>query len=148
MARLPGRKPVSQQDRLLPHFGNLPQRAHRSNVPIDPKATYVANWNVTYQRQLPGNWLVSASYLGNHTTHLWSDRGEANPAVYIPGNCAAGQYGLTAPGPCFITSNTPFRRRLHLANPTLGAAYASINTMDDGAVAHYTTACCYRCSIA
>jgi hypothetical protein len=107
------------------------------NMPINPNPTYVANWNATYQRQLPGSWMVSVSYLGNKTTHLWSDRGEVNPAVYIPGNCVAGQYGLTAPGLCSTTSNTNFRRRLYLANPTLGAAYASINTMDDGAVAHY-----------
>ena len=107
------------------------------NMPIDPKPTYVANWNATYQRQLPGSWMVSVSYLSNKTTHLWSDRGEVNPAVYIPGNCVAGQYGLTASGLCSTTSNTNFRRRLYLANPTLGAAYASINTMDDGAVAHY-----------
>src|SRR6516225_4434402 len=64
------------------------------NMPIDPKPTYVANWNVTYQRQLFGGWIGSVSYLGNKTTHLWSDRGEVNPAIYVPGNCTAGQYGL------------------------------------------------------
>jgi hypothetical protein len=106
-------------------------------MPIDPKPTYVANWNVTYQRQLFGGWIGSVSYLGNKTTHLWSDRGEVNPAIYVPGNCTAGQYGLTKPGACSTTSNTNFRRRFYLANPTLGAAYASVNTMDDGAVAHY-----------
>ena len=127
----PGGNPFPNKTAFFPTSGIY------VNMPIDPKPTYVANWNVTYQRQLPANWLVSISYLGNKTTHLWSDRGEVNPAIYIPGNCVAGQYGLTAPGPCSTTSNTPFRRRLYLANPTLGAAYASINTMDDGAVAHY-----------
>ncbi|HWZ30951.1 MAG TPA: carboxypeptidase-like regulatory domain-containing protein [Bryobacteraceae bacterium] len=107
------------------------------NMPIDPKPTYVAQWNATYQRQLHGGWMVSASYLGNKTTHLWSSGGEVNPAVYIPGNCVAGQYGLTKDGLCSTTSNTQSRRRLVLLNPTLGPAYASINTMDDGAVAHY-----------
>jgi hypothetical protein len=127
----PGGNPFPNKTAFFPTSGIY------VNMPINPKPTYVANWNVTYQRQLPANWLVSISYLGNKTTHLWSDRGEVNPAVYIPGNCVAGQYGLTAPGPCSTTSNTLFRRRLYLANPTLGAAYASINTMDDGAVAHY-----------
>src|SRR5207248_7775278 len=42
------------------------------NMPIDPKPTYVATWNATYQRQLPGAWLASISYLGNKTTLLWS----------------------------------------------------------------------------
>src|SRR5262249_37722835 len=60
-----------------------------------------------------------------------------NPAVYFPGNCPAGQFGLTAAGLCSTTSNTQSRRVLALLNPTTGAAYASINTSDDGAVAHY-----------
>jgi hypothetical protein len=128
----PGGNPFPQNGKAF-----FPTAGIYVNMPIDPKPTYVANWNITYQRQLPGGWMASASYLGNKTTHLWSDRGEVNPATYIPGNCTAGQYGLTAPGPCSTTSNTSFRRRFYLANPTLGAAYASVNTMDDGAVAHY-----------
>ncbi len=107
------------------------------NMPINPKPTYVGNWNMTYQRQVANNWMISLSYLGNKTTHLWSSGGEMNPAVYIPGNCVAGQYGLTKAGPCSSTSNTNQRRVLYLADPATGKAYASINTMDDGAVAHY-----------
>jgi hypothetical protein len=107
------------------------------NMPINPKPTYVANWNATYQRQFAKAWLFSISYLGNKTTHLWSTGGETNPAVYIPGNCAAGQYGLTKAGACSTTSNTNQRRILYIANPATGKYYASINTMDDGAVAHY-----------
>jgi Carboxypeptidase regulatory-like domain len=106
------------------------------NMPINPKPTYVANWNVTYQRQF-GTWLVSISYLGNKTTHLWGQGGEMDPAVYIPGNCTAGQYGLTTAGACSTTSNTQYRRVFYLANPANGIAYGSVNTMDDGAVAHY-----------
>ncbi|HEY3738642.1 MAG TPA: carboxypeptidase-like regulatory domain-containing protein [Bryobacteraceae bacterium] len=107
------------------------------NMPINPKPTYVANWNATYQRQLRGNWLFSISYLGNKTTHLWGQGGEMDPSVYVPGNCAAGQYGLTAAGPCSTTSNVQFRRLFYLSNPATGIAYGSVNTMDDGAVAHY-----------
>jgi len=106
------------------------------NMPINPKPTYVANWNITYQRQLFKDWVVSATYLGNKTTHLWI-AGEINPAVYVPGSCTAGQFGLTAAGPCSTTGNPNFRRVLYTANPTTGAAYASIDTADDGAVAHY-----------
>src|SRR5258708_2261842 len=57
------------------------------------------------------------------TMYLGMDGGEINPAVYQ--------------GPSSSTSNTNQRRRLYLANPTLGAAYASINTADDGAVPHH-----------
>jgi hypothetical protein len=106
------------------------------NMPITTNPTYVANWNLTYQRQFFKDWVFSASYLGNKTTHLWI-AGEINPALYVPGNCVAGQYGLTAPGPCSTTGNPNFRRILYQANPTLGAAYASIDTADEGANAHY-----------
>ncbi|HVW83662.1 MAG TPA: hypothetical protein VHB50_03240, partial [Bryobacteraceae bacterium] len=106
------------------------------NMPINPKPTYVAQWNATYQRQFLNSWVASVSYLGNKTTHLWI-AGEINPAIYVPGNCAAGQYGLTAAGPCSTIGNTNQRRILYQANPALGKSYASIDTADDGAVAHY-----------
>jgi hypothetical protein len=107
------------------------------NFPVNPNPTYVANWNVTYQRQIGRDWMASVSYLGNKTTHLWSNGGETDPSVYIPGNCTAGQYGLTAAGACSTTSNTQYRRIFYLSNPATGLAYGSVNTMDDGAVAHY-----------
>ena len=108
----------------FPHNGKVffPTAGVYVNMPVDPKPTYVANWNVTYQRQI-GTWMASVSYLGNKTTHLWGNGGEINPAIYL--------------GSSSTTSNTNQRRVLYLANPTLGAAYGSINTSDDGAVAHY-----------
>jgi hypothetical protein len=122
----------------FPQHGNLffPQFGTYINMPLNPKPTYVIQWNATYQRQFAHNWLASASYLGNKTTHLWIAE-ERNPAIYIPGNCTAGQYGLTAAGACSTTSNTNQRRLLYLDNPVSGGYYASIDTMDDGAVARY-----------
>jgi hypothetical protein len=97
----------------------------------------VHTWNLSIQRQV-GSWLLSASYLGNHTAHLWSSR-ELNPQVYIPGNCVAGQFGLTAPGPCSNTSgaNTAARRLLTLLNPTWGPWYSTIAYLDAGATSSY-----------
>ncbi|HUA82560.1 MAG TPA: carboxypeptidase-like regulatory domain-containing protein [Bryobacteraceae bacterium] len=108
------------------------------DMPLHPKPTYVMNYNVTYQRELPGQWMVSASYLGDQTRHLWIAL-ERNPALYVPGNCTAGQYGLTAAGPCSNTSTANYeaRRILTGINPTAGLSYASIDEMDDGAVARY-----------
>jgi Carboxypeptidase regulatory-like domain len=105
------------------------------NMPINPRPTYVEQWNVTYQRQIAKDWMASVSYLGNHTVHLWISH-EMDPAMYIPGNCNAGQYGLTAAGPCSTTANTNNRRLLALASPA-GTDYSSIDTMDDGATARY-----------
>ena len=51
------------------------------------------------QKQFAADWLVSASYMGGHAVHVWGAQ-ELNPAVYIPGTCQAGQYGLAAGGPC------------------------------------------------
>ncbi|MEO7143685.1 MAG: TonB-dependent receptor [Bryobacteraceae bacterium] len=98
------------------------------NMPLTSHPTYVAQWNVTYQRQFAGNWLASATYLGNKTTHLWVGS-EINPAVYIPGTCAGK--------PCSTTSNTNQRRVLYLQNPVTGASYASINQADEGSNSHY-----------
>ncbi|HVO97679.1 MAG TPA: carboxypeptidase-like regulatory domain-containing protein [Bryobacteraceae bacterium] len=131
-AGYPGGNPFPQQPGHLffPNFGTY------INMPINPKSTYVINWNVTYQRQLPKSWMASASYLGNQTVHLWIAL-ERNPALYVPGTCTAGQYGLTAAGTCSTTANTNYRRLLYQANPATGIYYASIDTMDDGAVSHY-----------
>ena len=62
---------------------------------------------------------LSASYLGNETSHLWIGN-EINPAVYIPGNCAGK--------PCSSTSNTQARRVLSLANPAAGQYYSQMTT--------------------
>jgi hypothetical protein len=102
------------------------------NMPINPKPTYVSQWNVTYQRQLPGSWLLSASYLGNSTTHLWIAL-ERNPAIFLgTGPCTIAGVSYTT---CSTTGNTN-QRRLFFTTPG-GNSYASIDTADDGAVAHY-----------
>jgi hypothetical protein len=101
------------------------------------KSPQTNTWNLSIQRQF-GKWLLSGSYLGNHTAHLWSSR-ELNPEVYIPGTCSAGQYGLTAPGPCSSTSatNTAARRLLTTLNPTWGPWYTTIAYLDAGATSSY-----------
>lgn len=40
---------------------------------IDPnlKEPYIQQWNVGIQRQLPGNFVVEANYVGNHGVHEW-----------------------------------------------------------------------------
>lgn len=103
-------------------------------MPINPKPTYVAQWNVTYQRQIAKDWVASVSYLGNKTTHLWIAE-ERNPAEYL-GTAPCTINGVNY-STCSSTANTNQRRLLYLSNPTTGVNYASIDTMDDGAVARY-----------
>jgi hypothetical protein len=90
------------------------------NAPLDIKPTYLQQWNLSVQRQV-GEWLFSASYLGNKSTHLWTGR-EANPAVY----------SSTA-----TLANTNQRRVLYLSNPSQGQYYGTLGQIDDGGTSSY-----------
>ncbi len=98
------------------------------NYPLNAHPTYTHQWNLSYQFQLRNDWLISANYLGNKTTHIWTGE-EADPAVYIPGMCNGA--------PCSTTGNTDQRRVLFLQNPVAGSLYTSITQADDGANAQY-----------
>ena len=106
------------------------------NFKLHPQPTYMHQWNLSFQKQLPGDWLFSATYLGNRTVHL--EIGEPyNPGIYVPGNCVAGQYGLTAAGACSNTSNANYRRLMYLENPSKAQNYGALTGFGDGAVASY-----------
>jgi len=59
---------------------------------------------------------VAATYLGNTSTHLWTDY-DSNPAVF---------------GSDASTANTNERRLLYLRNPALGQHYSTLFQLDDG----------------
>ena len=96
----------------------------------------VANWNLSIQRQIPSDFLLTATYIGSHTTHLWMERA-INDGQYVPGNCVAGQFGLTAAGPCSTTGNVQQRRPLTLLNPQAGAYYGLLDLEDPNGSAFY-----------
>jgi len=106
---------------LAPTSVQFPINGSYVSMPIDADVMRVVQWNASYQRQLRGKLLLDVTYMGNRTNGIWLGY-EENPAVYIPGNCVAGQYGLTAPGPCSNGSaaNITARRALTLANPVEG----------------------------
>jgi hypothetical protein len=132
-AGYPGGNPFPTQ---LGSTSFFPTGAGVLTTPLHVSPTYLQQWNLSIQRQIGANWMVAANYIGNETTHLWS-ADQINPAVYIPGNCTAGQYGLTAAGPCSSLTNIAQRRALTLINPTQGAYYAGVGQLDDGATASY-----------
>jgi Carboxypeptidase regulatory-like domain/TonB dependent receptor len=134
-AGFPGGSPYPVQ--LNPNFV-FPQGGYYETVPLNVRNTYLEQWNLTVQKQLGSSWLLRASYMGNDTVHLWTDQ-ELNPAVYIPGNCNAGQYGLTKAGACSSTANTQNRRVLALANPAQGLLYGNLELLDDGGTASYNS---------
>ncbi|HEY6342563.1 MAG TPA: carboxypeptidase regulatory-like domain-containing protein [Bryobacteraceae bacterium] len=122
---------------LSPRFV-FPTGGSYLTVPLHVRNTYLEQTNVSVQKQLGASWVVKGNYLGNDTVHLWTDQ-ELNPIVYIPGPCSAGQYGLTAAGPCSSTANYSARRTLTLQNPAQGAFYAGIEQLNDGGTASYNS---------
>ncbi len=118
-------------------FGFFPTAGVYAVSDPNLKSNQENTWNLAIQRQV-GKWLLSASYVGNHSAHLWSGR-ELNPQIYIPGNCTAGQYGLTSAGACSSTSaaNTAARRKLTILNPTWGPYYNTIALVDGGSTSSY-----------
>jgi hypothetical protein len=90
------------------------------NAPVDTHPTTLQQWNVGVEHQL-GQWILTASYLGNHSSHLWRAT-ELNYAVYGPGAS---------------TRNTNARRVLVLRNPTYGGFYGTIGQLDDTGRSNY-----------
>jgi hypothetical protein len=90
------------------------------NTPLNLQPTSLQQWNGSVQRQF-GDWMASASYLGNRSVHLWRAT-ELNPGVFGPGA---------------TTTNTNTRRVLYLANAAQGQYYGTIGQLDDSGRANY-----------
>jgi hypothetical protein len=103
-------------------------------VDYDTPNMQVAQWNLSVQRQVARDWLVSASYLGTHTIHLWSTQ-QYNPAVFLGlGPCTLNRVSYTV---CSTTANQEARRRLTLENPRTGQFYGFMPKIDTGGTASY-----------
>lgn len=107
-------------------------------LPTNLKDTSVNQWNLVVQHQFGKDWLVSATYMGTESEHLW-DSYQVNPAVFIPGTCQAGQYGLTTAGPCSPAGDTnALQRRLFSIMGYPGSQYfGNVESLDSGATASY-----------
>ncbi|MEQ1948102.1 MAG: carboxypeptidase regulatory-like domain-containing protein [Bryobacteraceae bacterium] len=103
-------------------------------VPPSLRNTMQYSWNFGVQRQITPNLFASATYLGTHIIHLWNAV-ELNPGVFIPGTCAAGQYGLSAAGACTQASTLNARRALNLSTP--GTQLGNLTQYDDGGTQGY-----------
>lgn len=112
-------------------------------MPLHMHPPNTQQWNLSIQRQVGADLLLTANYVGNKSTHRWIGF-QADPAVYIPGTwTGAGSCGslTVAPGPngtaCSSTGNTAARRVLSLINPTAGAGIGTIPFNDDAGNAEY-----------
>jgi hypothetical protein len=112
------------------------------SMPYGIKTTNVGSWNLSIQRQVSTNWLASASYIGNETTHLWVTRA-INPPIYFPGApvngvCTAQGYTLAVAGTtCSTTANIDQRRKLSLERPLDGQYIGFLDEFDDGGTQSY-----------
>jgi hypothetical protein len=87
----------------------------------DLQSTYAQSWNLSLQQQLNRRWLVSASYLGSATPHLWSTSA-VNGAVYLTQQAYPSLFTSAtrcvlegvAYDPCNTTGNINQRRELRL----------------------------------
>jgi hypothetical protein len=129
-AGYPGGNPYPAQ------FGKntfFPTEGSWTVMPYDLQPAQVQSWNLSIQRQVSKDTLVSASYLGSHTIHLLGGD-PLNLATYIPGNGDVNGNCFLDGKPVFFTvrpgtpcstisqnngrfsqfSNTNLRRRLSL----------------------------------
>ena len=124
----------------IPNGNGVPKSIPWSLYPIaitmdyDSPNLHVDQWNLSLQRQIGTDWLVSANYIGNHTTHLYASQ-IINPAVFLGlGPCTINGVSYN---PCSSTANTNQRRRLSLENPAAGQYYGALQRVDPGATASY-----------
>ncbi|HYR90574.1 MAG TPA: carboxypeptidase regulatory-like domain-containing protein, partial [Terriglobia bacterium] len=119
---------VLSKNVVFPTFGS-----YRTD-PFGYKPVTLNQWNLSLQKQIAANWLVSANYVGNSTIHLVTST-QLNPAIFMGlGSCSIN--GASYPV-CSTTANTSQRRALYLQNPSQGQYYGGVNALDDGGTASY-----------
>ena len=97
-------------------------------------APYVNQWNLSVQRQVGKDWLLTANYIGNSQIHMTTSN-LLNPAVFL-GLGACSLNGV-AQATCSTTANQQNRRVESLLNPAQGQYFAGIAYGDDGGTTSY-----------
>jgi len=129
---------VYSHDINFPLFGTYVTTPMQNFHPV-----YMNQWNLSVQRQIGQDWLLTANYAGNSTIHMISSE-NINPAVYVYNgtNVCTLLNGITITGPaggalCSTVANQQSRRVLSLQNAAQGQFYSSIGFIDDGGTASY-----------
>ena len=110
----------------------FPFAAYDPSIPFPPFAAWISmetpdmpiptvqSWNLSLQRQV-GDWVVSGSYMGRQTTHMWAGRA-INEASWAPGDSRR-------------VDNT--RRRLYMLDPVEGGGYSNLTLTEAGGTSQY-----------
>jgi len=113
---------------VFPLFGS-----YRTD-PFDFPQIYINQWNLSVQRQVGKDWLVTANYLGASTIHMVTVQ-PVNPAIFLGlSPCTINGVNYNT---CSTTGNTNQRRVLFLGNPAVGQYYARIDQLDPGGTGTY-----------
>ena len=100
----------------------------------DYQPPYLNQWNLSIQKQVGQDWLLTANYIGSSSIHLTTSN-LANPAVFLGlGPCTINRVNYST---CSTTANQNQRRVLYLENPSQGQYYAGIGYGDDGGTGTY-----------
>jgi hypothetical protein len=129
---------VFNKDTSFVQFGSFNSQSY------DASNTTGASWNLSLQRQVLSDLLVSATYMGSQTSHVWNLQA-INPGVFFPGNpvngvCTAQGFTLvTSTSPCSPTNNSNLnqRRVLYLQNPAEAQYLGLLDQFDDGGTMSY-----------
>jgi hypothetical protein len=138
---VPGGNPFPRQFGANTQFVASGDFTVMSNI----KPAQAQNWNLTIQRQLGNDFMVSASYLGSHMIHMLGSE-QLNPALFFPGvadtsgTCSFQGYTIrvAAGTACSTFQNTNARRRLTLIDPVQTGQYvANLVEVQSGGNASY-----------
>jgi hypothetical protein len=106
-------------------------------IAVQPNSvpTRVYNWNFSVQRQIGQNWLVSASYAGSETAHLWMTH-QLNYGTLFPGVPNVATCAAMATNANCVT-NLPIRRLFTTLLPSYGPQIGFMDLFDSGGTANY-----------
>ncbi|MGB6946813.1 MAG: TonB-dependent receptor [Bryobacteraceae bacterium] len=104
--------------------------------PLVIQPTYIQQYDLSIQRQVGSNWLISATYSGNATRHLWLNN-PVNQSQFLGiGPCTINGVSYTQ-AQCDSTATTAQRRRLNFVNPQWGPYYGETEVLDTGGTGSY-----------
>jgi hypothetical protein len=142
---------------VVPSGGNAPKNIPwqlnniTSSYDYDTPNVRVGQYNLSIQRQVGTDFMVSANYIGNATRHFWTTQ-PINAVTYIPGvgdaqgrcflNGQAVNFTVRAGAACSAASTASYaqRRRMSLdasIPASVSSAFGPVNRVESGGTASY-----------
>ena len=101
------------------------------------KTTDVNRWSLAIQRQIGESWILSGTYIGSQTSHLYLTH-QLNPGEFLGlGTCTLPLSGARVWNPCSQTGNLQQRRLFSILSPTNGQLVSFMDYFDAGGTSSY-----------